>query len=181
LEVFVKRIIAVFFLALFAVPAWAQEKGKIGLIDIQKAISDSQAGKKARERFQAQVKKTEADLMREKGDVEKLKTEVEKKGPLMKEDDRKNLEKELQRRVLNYQRNLRDSQEELQQKERDMTNEILKDLEKVVADFGKNEKYGLILERSTILYSDSAMDVTTKVVDLYNNRGAPAKAPAKAK
>ncbi len=177
-----KRIIAVFFLALCAVPAWGQDKVKIGLIDIQRAISDSQAGKKAREKFQAQVKKTEADLMREKNDVEKLKTDVEKKGPLMKEDDRKNLEKELQRRVLNYQRNLRDSQEELAQKERDMTTEILKDLEKVVADFGKNEKYGLILERSTILYSDSAMDVTTKVVDLYNNRGAsPAKAPAPAK
>jgi Skp family chaperone for outer membrane proteins len=51
-----------------------------------------------------------------------------------------------------------------------MTSEILKDLEKVVIEVGKNEKFTLILERSQVLYSDQGVDITPKVVDLYNSR-----------
>jgi len=35
---------------------------------------------------------------------------------------------------------------------------------------GKAEKFTLILERSQILYSDQAIDITTKVIDVYNSR-----------
>jgi len=45
-------------LVLLAMPVWAQEKVKIGFIDLQRAISESQAGKKAKERFEAEVKKS---------------------------------------------------------------------------------------------------------------------------
>ena len=176
-----KALAAVFFL-LFATPAWAQQI-KIGLIDIQKAISESQQGKKAREKFQAQVKKIEADLMRQKQELEKMKADIDKKGPLLKDDDRRRLEGDMQKKYVNYQRDMRDSQEELQQKEREITADILKELEGVVVEVGKSEKFTLILERSQLLYSDQAIDITAKVVELYNSRsgGAAAKAPAKGK
>lgn len=170
------KVFGVVFFILLALPAWAQQI-KIGLIDVQRVLSDSNAGKKAREKFQAQVKKTEADLLRQKQEMEKLKADMDKKGPLLKDDDRKNLEKELQRKYVSYQQDMRDSQEELQQKERAMTGEILKELETIVNEVGKNEKFTLILERSQLLYSDQAVDITTKVVELYNSRSA---APAKA-
>jgi outer membrane protein len=155
-----------------ATPAWAQEKIKIGFIDIQRVISDSQPGKKAKERFHAQVKKVEADMLKEKHEVEKLKSEFDKKSPLLKEEDRKNLEKEFQRRFVGYQRNARDFEEELRQRQGEMTAAILKDLEKVVVEIGKNEKFTLILERSQLLYSDQAIDITSKVIELYNSRNS---------
>ena len=89
----------VLFLTLLCVPAvGAQERVKIGFIDIQRAISDSNAGKRAKERFQAQVKKAEAELLKEKTELERLKADLDKKGPLMKEEERRNLEADLQRR-----------------------------------------------------------------------------------
>jgi outer membrane protein len=167
----VKKEFAIFLGLLFASSAplaEAQEKIKIGYIDIQKAISESNAGKKARERFQVQVKKAEADLLKEKNDVERLKSDFDKKAPLMKDEERKNMEKELQRRLLVYQRSMQDSQQDLRQKEGEMTAEILKDLEKVVTDYGKSEKFTLIVERSQILYHDHAIDVTDRVIEIYN-------------
>ena len=78
----------VLFLTLLCVPAVeAQDRVKIGFIDIQRAISDSNAGKRAKERFQAQVKKAEAELLKEKTELERLKADLDKKGPLMKEED----------------------------------------------------------------------------------------------
>ena len=160
------------FLALvfLPVPGWGQDRVKIGFIDVQRAISESVAGKRARERFQAQVKKAEADLLREKNELERLKGELDKKGPLLKDDERRNLEGDLQRRYVNYQRSMNDQQQELRQKENEMTSDILKELEKIVNEVGKAEKFTLILERSQILYSDQGIDITSRVIEAYNSR-----------
>jgi len=52
----VKNKVAIFLLLLIAMPAWAQEKLKIGVVDIQRVISESQAGKAAKDKFQTQVR-----------------------------------------------------------------------------------------------------------------------------
>lgn len=167
-----KKGLAVFLLLLFAVPVWAQGKIKLGFIDIQRAIRESQAGLKARERFRAEVKKIEVNLFKEQKEVERLKRDFDKKGPLLKEDERRNLEKVIQKRYVAYQRKARDSQQELRQREREITDQILKDLERIVTELGKSEKFTLIVERSQILYSDQGIDITKKVIDLYDRRTA---------
>src|ERR1043166_3348376 len=118
------------FLALSSTFAIAQDRVKIGFIDVQRAISESQPGKRAKERFQAQIKKAEADMLKEKSELERLKNDLDKKGPLMKEEERRNLEADLQKRYVNYQRSAGDYQQELRQKESDMMADILKKLGK---------------------------------------------------
>lgn len=165
-----KKFLALLLLAVFARPAEAQDKIKIGFVDIQRAISESQSGKKARERFQSEIKKAESDLMKEKQEVERLKADMEKKGMLLKEDEKRNLEREYQRKYLSYQRTMRDYQEELRQKEGEITGEILKELEKIVAEIGKSDKFTFILERTQVLYSDQGTDITHRVIEVYNSR-----------
>lgn len=148
----------------------AQERVKIGYIDIQRVISESQAGKRARDRFQAQVKKAEGDILKERQDIERLKSDLDKKGPLLKDEERRNLEADLQKRSVILQRSMSDHQQDLQVKNNEMMSEILKELEKIVNEVGKAEKFTLILERSQILYSDQGIDITSKVVETYNSR-----------
>jgi outer membrane protein len=152
----------------------AQEKIKIGFIDLQRAISESQPGKRAKEKFQAQVKKIESDMLKEKQEVERLKAEFDKKGALLKEEERRQLEADLQKRYVNYQRTVADHQQDLRQREGAMTNDILKELEKIVNEVGKAEKFTLILERSQVLYSDQGIDVTNRVIEAYNSRDGKA-------
>lgn len=165
-----KYTLAVISLMLFANLAAAQDRVKIGFIDVQRAINESQPGKRARDRFQAQVKKAETDLLKEKQELERLKSEFDKKSPLLKEDERRNVEGDLQKRVVNYQRTMGDLQQELKQKEGEMTADILKELEKIVNEVGKTDKFTIILERSQILYSDQATDITNKVIEVFNSR-----------
>lgn len=150
--------------------ALAQERIKIGFIDIQRIIAESQAGKKAKDRFQAQVKKAEADVQKERQDLERLKNDLDKKGPLLKEEERRNLEADFQKRSVSLQRTMGDYQQDLQRKNNEMMAEILKELEQVVTEIGKADKFTLILERSQILYSDQATDITSRVIEVYNSR-----------
>lgn len=159
-----------FVLMLFATPGWSQDRVKIGFIDMQRALNESQPGKKARERLQAEFKKAEAGLLREEEEVKRLKSDFDKKGPLLKDEERRNLEKEFQRRYMGLQRSVRDQQEEFRQRESELANEIIKELQKVVSEVGKSERFTLILERSQLLYSDDAIDITTRVIELYNGR-----------
>lgn len=150
--------------------SYAQERIKIGYIDIQKVIAESQAGKRARDRFQAQVKKAEADIVKERQEIERLKADLDKKGPLLKDEERRNVESDLQKRSINLQRSMSDYQQDLQAKNNEMMSDLLKELEKIVNEVGKAEKFTLILERSQILYSDQGIDITSKVIETYNSR-----------
>ena len=158
-------------LALMPGIASAQDRVKIGFLDVQRVISESQAGKRARDRFQAEVKKAEADALRDKTEIERLKSDFDKKGPLMKEEERRGLEADLEKRFINYQRSVTDTQQVLQKKDREMTNDILKDLERIVGEVGKADKFTLILERSQILYSDQGIDITNRVIEAFNSKG----------
>jgi len=166
----VKYWIVVLATLLCVSTGWAQDRVKIGFIDIQRAISESQAGKRAKQNFQVEVKKAENDLLKAKQELERLKSDLDKKGPLLKEEERRNLEADLQRRYVSYQRSMQDQQQSLRQKEGQMTSDILKDLEKIVDEVGKTEKFTLILERNQILYSDQGIDITNKVIEVYNSR-----------
>jgi outer membrane protein len=166
----VKHWLLLIALAFLPALASAQEKIKIGFIDIQRAITESAAGKKAKARFDAHVKKAESDLLKEKQELERLKSDFDKKGPLLKEDERRNLEADLQRRYLNYQRSGQDHQQELRHREGEMTSDILKELQQIVTEIGKAEKFTLIFERSQILYNDQGIDITNKVIETFNNR-----------
>ena len=165
-----KYWLAVVVLVFSSSPVFAQEKIKVGFIDIQRVIAESQAGKRAKERFQAQVKKAEGDVVKERQDLERLRAELDKKGPLLKEEERRNLEADLQRRSVTLQRAMSDYQQELQQKNNEIMSDILKELEQIVNEVGKADKFTLILERSQILYSDQGIDITSKVIETYNSR-----------
>lgn len=166
-----KIVSAIFLFLLLAVPVRSQEGVKIGFVDLDRALNESRAGKIALEKLQTKIKETESSLLKEKQDLERLRTDIDKKGLLLKETERRKLEKEFQRRVRNYQREMRDSQEELNQRKNELMADILKGLEKVVTAIGKKEKFTLILERSQVLYTDQGVDITDTVIKRYDSNG----------
>ena len=158
-------------LVLVTVTAARAEEFKLGTVDLQRALNECDAGKKAKENFKGQVDKLQADLNKQKTEIEKIKDEVEKKGMVLKEDERKNIERDYQKRLRDFQRTYKDSQAELQQRDNELTSEILRDLQEVIAEFGAKQTYTLILEASNtgaVLYNTRAVDITDQIIQEYN-------------
>jgi len=164
----VKYWFVLLLLGLSWTPGMAQDRMKIGYIDVRRVVTESAPGKRAGERLQAQLKKAEADTLKERQDLERLRADLEKKGPLLKEEERRNLELDFQKRSVTLQRTMGDLQQEIQLREREMMQDILKDLEGVVSEIGKADKFTLILDRSQILFGDQAIDLTNKVIETFN-------------
>ena len=176
-----KRWIILFALLLLAAPAVRAEEFRLATVDLQRALNECDSGKTAKENFKSQVDKLQADLNKQKNEIEKIKEEVEKKGMVLKDEERKNIERDYQKRLRDFQRTYKDSQAELQQRDNELTSEILRDLQEVIAEYGAKQNYTLVLEASNtgaVLYNSRAIDITDQVIQEYNSKrksGAPKK------
>jgi outer membrane protein len=163
-------------LAIVLVPILAAGAGaaaqqlKIGYVDLQRALNESDAGKKAKERFKTQVDKLQGDLKKQKDQLDSLKEQIEKKSSVMKEEESGNLQKDYEKKLRDFDRNYKDSQAELQQKDNELTVELLKQLQVVIEGFGKENGYSIILEQSSssVLYGAPELDLTEQIIARYN-------------
>jgi outer membrane protein len=155
----------------FAATASAQEL-KIGYVDLQHALNESEAGKRAKEDFKKQVDKLQNDLKHQKDQLDTLKDQLEKKSLVMKEEERRNMEKDYQRKLRDFERAYKDSQGELQSKDNELTAQLLKELQGVISEYGRAENYSLILETSSggVLYGSPQLDLTDKIIEAYNKK-----------
>jgi len=159
------------FVCLVLTSMVAAEELRVVTVDLQRALNESEAGKKAKEQFKVQVDKLQNDLAKQKSDIEKIKEDVEKRAMVLKEDERRDIEKEYQRRLRDFQRTYKDAQGELQQRDSELTAVILRELAEVIADFGSKSNYTLILEASNtgaVLYNSKTIDITDKIIEAYN-------------
>lgn len=156
--------------------AFAQSAPKIGYVDLQRALNESDAGKKAKEEFKVQVDRLQASLKKQKDEIDSLKDQLEKKSLVMKEQERGNLEDEYRKKLRDFERNYKDSQTDLQKKDNELTGGIIKDLQEVIRDYGEREGYTLILENtsSAVLYGAKNADLTDEIMRQYNS-AHPAK------
>lgn len=166
------RVVAVVAaaLGLLAAPARAQEK--IGYVDLQRALNESDAGKKAKEEFKVEVEKLQAKLKKQKDDIDRLKDQLEKRALVMKDEERTNAEEEYRRKLRDFERDYKDSQSDLQRKDNELTGAILKDLQEVIREFGEREGFTVILEasNSAVLYGARSADLTDRIIEQYNAR-----------
>jgi len=160
---------------------------KLGYVDLQRALNDSEAGKSAKEKFKAEVDKAEQSLEKRKSEVEKLKEELEKKGLLLNEEQRDALERDYRDKLGDFERVYKNLQQELQIRDRQLTSRILEGLREVVQGVGEQGNYTVILEgnNTVVLYGAKAIDLTDTIIKAYNQKGtkvsqspAPAKAAA---
>lgn len=163
--------LALTLLCAFATAARAADL-KLGYVDLQRALNESEAGKAAKERFKVQVDRLQVDLKKKKDALDGMKEQLEKKASVMKAEEARNLESDYQKKLRDFERAYKDSQGELQQKDNELTVELLKELQVVIEEFGKEQGYSIILEQSSssVLYGSADLDLTDQIIARYNAR-----------
>ena len=98
-----KGFMAVLLVAAMAWPVGAQET-KIGYVDLQRALNEAEAGKKAKSEFKAEMEKLRLQLKKQQEELENLRQRIEKKALVLKQEERRKLERDYQRRVRDFER-----------------------------------------------------------------------------
>ena len=146
---------------------------KVGYVDLQTALNESQAGKKAKETFKAQMSRMEKKLESRKKKIDQLKADLEKKALLLKEDERLALQRDYRHEARDFKRLYEDSKQELELKDKELTNRIVAELRQIVYDLGEQGNYTVILEgnNTVVLFGAKAIDLTKSVISSYDKKG----------
>lgn len=166
-----KRIAVFAFMILFSLSltAYASEV-KIAVVDLQKALNESEGGKNAKKSLEELIKSKQSVIDEKGKEIEKLKDEIDKQSAVLSKEALQKKQDELDKKMREYRRLVQDSQDEVKKKESELTAEILKDLKKIIEKIGEEENYSLILEKAkgVVLFHDKAIDITDKVIERYN-------------
>ena len=156
-------------LGLAARPAHAADF-KVGIVDLQRALNESSAGRKAKEQFKGEFEKMQNGLKGEKDSLDRIKDELDKKSAVLSDDQKRSKAEDFERRRRDLRRKLEDSDAELRKKDQELTGSILKDLAVVIQEIGEREGYTVILENSSssVLYGSKSIDMTDSVIKAFD-------------
>lgn len=145
---------------------------KIGYLDMQKAIQETAAGKKAKKELETEFNKKKKELEKLEADIKKKSDDFDKKSMAMNEDARAKRQVEIQGEMRKYQELAAKSQVEIQKRERDLTQPIVAKLRNIIDELGKKEEYTMIFERSEqgVVWAKKDLDLTDRIVKDFDKK-----------
>jgi len=153
----------------WATPAAAQ---RIAVVDMQKALNDCAAGKRAKDEVKKKFESAQESLRREREALDRAREDYDKRALVLREEERRNLERTLENRTLDFKRKYEDFQRDLKSKDAELTSGIVEQLYKITQEYAKQRQYDLVLEASSggILFAQPTMDITAEIVKIKDSR-----------
>ncbi|MDA8104845.1 MAG: OmpH family outer membrane protein [Nitrospiraceae bacterium] len=172
-----KTLLLVMIFVLFAGQVAYAENIKVGMVDLMKALNESDTGKKAKGELETMIKAKQSVLDQKGKEIEKLKAEIEKQSSILSAEAKKAKEDDLEKSLREYQRLVTDSQNEVKKKEGELTGGILKEIRAIISKMGEDGGYTIILEDvdGVVLFSKKDIDLTSVVIKKYNESKAKNK------
>jgi outer membrane protein len=148
----------------------ASASAKIGYIDVQRVLARSAAGVAAREQLEKERATIQKDMDGRRQELEKLRDEIEKKGPLMTAEARRDKQEQFERKRRDAARAADDYQKELEKKEGQLLQKVLQEVGGVIEKVGKERNYYMIVEKRNagVLYATTEADLTDEVIRAYD-------------
>jgi len=161
---------------------------KIGVVNIQQAISESAEGKKDIDGLQKRFDPKQAELKGLSDEVENLKKQYQAQADKLSDEEKSSRAKAIDTKQKSFQRNLEDAQAEFQQAQQDVINRIGAKMLTVLEKYASANGYAVVLDvsnpqTSPVLWATQGNVITKELVDAYNaespaGAAAPAAKPA---
>ena len=157
----------IFFIFAQATPGYAKDV-RVGVIDIQAAVTGTNEWKKEFASFKTKFQKEKLSIAAKEKNLKKLIEDLNKKSMVLSPELKNKKEEALIKKKKNFERYVQDKNEEFAKSEKAITSIILKKMVKIVKDLGKSKKFTMILERKIGLYFDQSVDLTALAIRTYN-------------
>lgn len=174
----------VFAVGLFVLGQAGQvEAQKIGVVDMLRALNETEDGRKAKSRLKTLTEKRQKSLDKQQKDLLALKESIEKQKDVLTREVLAKKAEEYQRTALQLQSTMMDFQRELAAKEEELTDPILNRMKTILRRIGQAEGYAMIVDRNAagVVFVPSSYDLTDVLIQRYNAGDGKGKGKAKAK
>jgi outer membrane protein len=165
-------------LASSPIAAFAEEV-KLGYVDLQRALNETEDGRKAKASLKKVFDQKQKELNEQQDALKKDIEDLDKKRTLLPADKLRDKEAELQSRLQKVQQTYVRHQQDLQTKEQEATAKIFERMNRIINKIAVAENFSMILDKnqSAVIYAKAHLDLTNELIRRYNG-GEGADKPA---
>lgn len=179
-----KKFLVTVAVAAMAAPMFAQSvPAKVAVINVQKVLSESAAGKASYERLKKMQEDRVGKAKSMEDELRKLESDINTKKLSLSDDKIQEMQKQLADKRISMQRFAQDADREIgEARDRELMALEAK-IKPVIDAIGKEMGLAAIFNKfeSGLVYASDAIDITDTVVKRFNEANPAAAAPAAAK
>lgn len=175
-----KKFLISVAVAALAVPTFAQtQPARLAVIDVQRVLASSSAGKAASDRLKKMQEDRVTRAKQMDDEMQKLDADINSKKLSLSEDKLTEMAKQLSDRKIAAQRYAQDAEREMGEARDRALLELESKIKPVIDSIGKEMGLAAIFNKfeSGLVYASEAIDITDTVIKRFNeNAGGPAPA-----
>jgi len=150
--------------------AHAQAAVKLGYVNFQKALSEIDEAKAAKDRLEKLKAQKQSDLDKVQDAFKKEQDAFQKQAPTMTEQARNEKGEALQKKYVEITQNFEKGRTELAQKENEEFQPIVNKMRTVVNAIAQKSGFTMVFDAAGIAYAPDSLDITNEVVRTYNDQ-----------
>lgn len=145
--------------------------GKIGVINSQRLLNETSAGKKAKESLAAFSKNRQALMELEEKELRRIEEDFVKQSSVLSPAAKRDREEQFRRRMQEYQQKAAELNREVQEKQKDVLEGFRDKIEAIVARVAKRLGLQVVVDKSKggpTIYHDEGLDISGPVIEEFN-------------
>jgi outer membrane protein len=164
-------------LALFLFSGVASAQTKVGVIDVQRAVASTEDGLRAQATLKKLFDSRQQELNKKQTDLQKQREDIDKQAKVLPKDALTKRVDEWQKQMMDLQAIFLEYNKELEKKQKELTDPVFGKILEIVKRIATSENIDLVLDKATVAYVRTDLDLTDKAIQMYNSSGGGA-APA---
>ncbi len=151
--------------------AGTQPEGRVGVIDPQRILNETSAGKKAKESLETFTKNRQALIELDEKELRRMEEDFVKQASVLSAAAKREREEQFRRRMAEYQQKAAELNREVQEKQKDVLDGFREKIETVTAKVAKQLGLQVVIEKGRggpTVYSDASVDISDRVIQEFN-------------
>jgi outer membrane protein len=162
-------IIGITCLCAWSAPALAKDL-RIGVVDMQRAVGETDEGRAAESQLMGVKKKYEDELNRKLKEFYDEEEKLRKAWSILKDDEKRKRANDSRKKFEALQKRYLDAERELMEKKTKVMMKITQRLNGVIQKIAERDKYDYIFNGAAILWAPRHVDVTNEVIRRANQK-----------
>jgi outer membrane protein len=141
--------------------------GRVAVVDFQKAVTENAEGKKAQERFMAELNKRQKDFEDKQKSMTDMQTKMQNGDKALSDPAKADLAKQIDKLNTELQRMNDDAQKDLGELQQQLFRPIAEKTQEIVKSYSKDNGFDVVFDVSqgnSILYWQDVADITTEII-----------------
>jgi outer membrane protein len=181
-----KRIIVAFFavcLICATSGTLSAQDTKIVYLDSQKILMESLAGKDAYKQLNTLKDQKASELEKKQNKLKTMADQLQAKSATMTATAREDLEGKYDKELKDYNRSVKDAQDDLRRKEMEFLKPFSKDLDEIIKAYSEKNNIDLVLDKQNpaIVYANPKIDITNQIITAFDKNNQEKKVKDKDK